>query len=226
MPVMDFWRQLDVVSPEDLSQLSVTIIGAGGIGSPTTLALAKMGVENITVYDDDSVELHNLPNQLYRFGDLGKTKVEGLKDICQDFAGVLIDIKPERLNRQHSLSGVVVSGVDTMSSRKEIWQRVKYNPAVQIYVEARMGAEVCRIHTVKPCDPSDVKWYETTLYSDEEAVEAPCTARAIIYCSFMIGALVANQVKKFARAEPLAHEVIFDLKTLTLLVSGNGGVAR
>jgi len=217
---LDFWRQLDIVSPEDLASLQVTIIGAGGIGSPTTLALAKMGVSHIVVYDDDSVELHNLPNQLYRFSDLGKAKVEGLKEICQDYAGVLIETKPERFDAgQHSLSGVVVSGVDTMAARKEIWQRVKYNPAVSLYIEARMGAEVARIHTIKPCDPDSVKWYESTLYTDSEAVQAPCTARAIIYCSFMIGALVANQVKKFARAESLVREVIFDLKTLSLIVN-------
>jgi len=216
---MDFWRQLDVVSPEDLASLQVTVVGAGGIGSPTTLALAKMGVEHLTVFDPDTVELHNLPNQLYRFGDLGKAKVEGLADICRDFAGVAVETKPERFDGQHSLSGVVVSGVDTMAARKEIWQRVRYNPTVQIYIEARMGAEVARIHSVKPCDPSEVRWYETTLYSDEEASEAPCTARAVIYNVFMIAALVANQVKKFARAESLAREVIFDLKTLTLIVN-------
>jgi len=216
---MDFWRQRDVVSSEDLASLRVTIIGAGGIGSPTTLALAKMGVSQIVVYDDDSVELHNLPNQIYRFSDLGKTKVEGLKNICQDFAGVLIEVKPECFDGQQPLSGIVVSGVDTMAARKEIWQRVRYNPAVQIYIEARMGAEVARIHTVRPCDPSLVRWYETTLYSDEEAMQAPCTARAIIYCALMSGALVANQVKKFARAELLAREVIFDLKTLSLIVN-------
>jgi hypothetical protein len=218
MPVMDFWRQIDIVSPEDLSQLPVTIIGAGGIGSPTALALAKMGVENITVYDDDRVELHNLPNQLYRFGDLGKTKVEGLSSICRDFAGVELKKVPERLNG-HALSGIVVSGVDTMKARKEMWERIRWNPSIPLYIEARMGAEVCRIHSIKPTDPSLVKWYESTLYSDEEAVQAPCTARAIIYCSFMIGALVANQVKKFAKAEMILKEIIFDLATLTLIVN-------
>jgi len=214
---MDFWRQLDVVSPEDLASLRVNIIGAGGIGSPTVLALAKMGVEHITVFDDDTVELHNLPNQLYRFGDLGQPKVKALGAICRDFAGIEPEARQERYDSQ-PLSGVVVSGVDTMAARKGIWQRVKYNPAVSLYIEARMGAEVARIHSVKPCDPSVVRWYEATLYSDEEASEAPCTARAIIYCCWMIAALVASQVKRFARGEDFPREIIFDLATLTLLV--------
>ncbi len=219
MVAMDFWRQLDVVSPEDLASLQVTVIGVGGIGSPTTLALAKMGVSQIVIYDDDSVELHNLPNQIYRLSDLGKVKVQGVVDICRDFAGVVVEGKPERFNGGQQLSGIVVSGVDTMAARKEIWTRVRYNPTVQTYIEARMGAEVARIHTIKPCDPSQVKWYEATLYSDEQASGLPCTAQAIIYNVFCIAGLVANQIKKIARAEPLAREVIFDLKTLSLIVN-------
>lgn len=122
---MDFWRQLDVVSPENFANLRVAVIGAGGIGSPATLALAKMGVQHIQVYDDDSVELHNLPNQLYRFSDLGSAKVEGLAEICSDFAGVKIQANQERFDgRNHQLPEIIVSGVDTMASRKEIWQRV------------------------------------------------------------------------------------------------------
>lgn len=216
---MDFWRQLDIASSEELSRLRVAIIGAGGIGSPTALALAKMGIQHLQVYDDDSVELHNLPNQLYRFGDLGKAKVEGLAEICRDFAGVMIEANPKRFDGNHQLSEIIVSGVDTMTSRKEIWQRVRYNPAVRLYVEARMGAEVCRIHSVRPCDPDIVRWYEKTLYDDSEAVDLPCTARAVIYNVFVIAGLIANQVKKFAMTESVAREVIFDLKNLILIVN-------
>lgn len=216
MSQMDFWRQLNVVSPSDLADLRVTMIGVGGIGSPTILALAKMGVENITVFDPDTVEPHNLPNQMYRFSDLGQTKVEGISSICRDFAGVELKKVAERFN-DHPLSGIVISGVDTMSARKEIWGKIRWNPSVLLYIEARMGAEVARIHSVHSCDPSEVRWYETTLYSDEQASEAPCTARAVIYNVFMIAALVANQVKKFAKGEDIFKEIIFDLATLILL---------
>ncbi|MFA5103544.1 MAG: ThiF family adenylyltransferase, partial [Candidatus Thermoplasmatota archaeon] len=61
---MDFWRQMDIVTPTDFEKFHVTIIGAGGIGSPTALAISKMGVEKITIFDNDIVEKHNLPNQM------------------------------------------------------------------------------------------------------------------------------------------------------------------
>lgn len=216
---MDHWRQLGIVTPYELEPLRVTVIGAGGIGSPSVLALAKMGIRYISVYDDDVVDFHNLPNQLYRFSDVGEPKVSALAGIVNDFTGVVIDPKNVRFEDQR-LSGIVISAVDSMTARQKIWQRVRYNPAVKLYIEARMGAEVARIHTVKnPVNPSLVKWYETTLHSDEEAVETPCTERAIIYNVFMIASLVSNQVKKFAKGEDLAREIIFDMATFSFLSS-------
>jgi hypothetical protein len=212
---MDFWRQTDIV-PSTINEIEVTVIGAGGIGSPTTLALSKMGVQKINVYDDDTVENHNLPNQMYRFSDLYKHKVHGLFEICKDFTGIEINPIPERLKDQR-LTGVVISGVDSMESRKIIWDQVKYRPAINLYIDARMGAEVARIHTVKPCDPDSIKWYETTLYDDKESSEEPCTARAVIYNVFTISSLVANQVKKFSKGEPFPKEIIVDLHNYLLL---------
>lgn len=176
---MDFWRQIDVLNPKDI-RTPITVVGAGGIGSPTALALVKMGAGNVTVYDDDTIENHNLPNQMYREGDLGKHKVVALAEICRAFSGTAIKAVPERLNGQR-LSGVVISGVDSMESRSEIWERVKWNPRVETYIDARMGAEVCRIYTVNPCNTDDIEYYESTQYTDRNAHEAPCTARAIIY---------------------------------------------
>ena len=215
---MDFWRQADLVTPSDFNKYNVTIIGAGGIGSPTTLALSKMGVERISIYDSDTVEKHNLPNQMYRISDINKSKVDATKDICSDFSGTSIVTHDEKFVNQ-DINGIVVSGVDTMKSRSDIWARMKYNPMVNIYIDARMGAEVCRILTVKPFDPDDVKWYEKTLFSDEKASEEPCTAKSVIYNTFTIAGLIASQVKKFARAQPFAREIIFDLKTLILIAN-------
>jgi hypothetical protein len=215
---MDFWRQLDIFSPEKAKKVKVTVIGVGGIGSPTVLALAKMGISSITVYDDDKVEIHNLPNQFYRLEDLKQPKVVALAQIVGDYTGDIIQIRDEIYENQ-PLSDVVISGVDSMSVRKAIWEKIKYNPKVSIYIEARMGAEVARVHTVKPCDPDSVRWYESTLYSDEKAVEAPCSARAIIYCTFMIASLIANQVKRVALAQDYMKEIIFDLVTMTLITN-------
>jgi adenylyltransferase/sulfurtransferase len=55
----------------------VTVIGAGGIGSPAIQYLAAAGVGRLRVIDDDSVSLDNLQRQvLFGTGDVGRSKTE------------------------------------------------------------------------------------------------------------------------------------------------------
>ena len=213
---MDYWRQADLASPEDLA-FPVTIIGVGGIGSPAALALAKMGCSHLTLYDPDIVEPHNLPNQLYRLKDVGRPKVDALAEVLAEFAAPEVRAVQETVAGQ-PLRGVVISGVDSMASRATIWQEsIRYRAAAPLYIDARMGAQVCRLLTVRPVDPDDVRWYEGTLYSDENAAEDPCTAQAIIYTTFGLASLIANHVKCYARGEALERDLLFDFATLSVL---------
>lgn len=211
---MDFWRQLDVFAPPE-EGVATTVIGAGGIGSPTVLALAKMGIQPITVYDADTIESHNLPNQIYRLEDVGRLKVEALADMVEAYAGT--KLTTHGLYETQPIAGVVISAVDSMAARAAIWKRLRYNPRVSLYIDGRMGAEVMRIYSVKPFDPDDVKMYEQTLYTDEESEQAACTARAIIYNVFMVASLIASQVKKHSSGEPIPRELVFDFVSLTFL---------
>ncbi len=213
---MDLYRQQDLIEPDQLD-IPITVVGCGGIGSFVLLALAKMGCRALAAYDDDRVEAHNIPNQAYRLADVGRLKVEALADLVRDAAGVPLQIRPERV-REQRLQGVVVAAVDTMAARREIWLRgIRHRAAVPLYLDARMGAEVARILTVRPADPDDIRRYEASLHADEEALVLPCTAQAIVYTGFSIAALVAGQIKKFLTGEPLKGELILDHKTMTFV---------
>src|SRR5687767_4353945 len=62
------------VSPE-LAEARVLLVGAGGLGCPIATILARSGIGHITVLDDDTVDLSNLPRQtLFERGDLGQAK--------------------------------------------------------------------------------------------------------------------------------------------------------
>jgi len=65
---------------ERLNQAKVLIIGVGGLGSPAALYLGASGVEKITLVDDDTVEISNLPRQIVHNQDtLGLNKTQSAK---------------------------------------------------------------------------------------------------------------------------------------------------
>jgi molybdopterin-synthase adenylyltransferase len=60
-----------------LSSKRVLLVGAGGLGSPVAALLARAGVGQIEVADQDRIELSNLHRQtLYQPADLGRSKSE------------------------------------------------------------------------------------------------------------------------------------------------------
>lgn len=210
-----YWRQLNIVDVEKL-KTPITIIGAGAIGSFTALTLAKMGCSNITSYDMDSIEEHNLPNQFFRNKDEGQPKVKALAEILSDFTDVKLEIKEEKYEKQ-KLKGIIISTVDNMKTRKDIFDNCKYDPNIKLFVDGRMGAEVMRIYTIKTHDVDDIKLYQKNLYSDEEAETERCSEKAIIYNVLVESGLIANQVKKFVMGQEYKKEIIFDVKNLILM---------
>ena len=214
--MIDYWRQLDLVSPSDLD-FDVNLVGVGGLGSPIAMALVKMGCPRITLFDDDTVEPHNLPNQLYRMADISLPKVDALAKILREYVDADITPINERVT-QRTFKGVVISAVDSMAARRAIWDNcVKYKAGVKLYIDARMGGEVGRILTVSPTNPMQVEAYEGTLFTDDEGSTELCTAQATIYSTFGVASLVANQVKRFARGESQTFEHIIDFSTSMLL---------
>ncbi len=212
-----FIRQSDIVKPEEL-KIQIIIIGQGGIGGPAALALSKMGCSLIMTYDKDKFEAHNIPNQLCREDDIGKPKAEAVREIVKDFTGVEIDARNEEYKDQ-PLSGIVIAAVDSMKTRKIIWENVKSKPQVKLFIDARMGGEVARICSINPCDMDDVEFYEKTFYSDEEAEEMSCTARSVIYNVFGLAAYISVLVKKKVKGERLPKEIIIDFSKPVLVVS-------
>lgn len=208
-------RQLDIAHPDKLASKAVTIIGAGGIGSFTGQFLAKMGITDITVYDFDSVEEHNLPNQMYPVSAEGQPKAKALQAEMERLsADVVVTAHSEEVTDQTKLSGIVISAVDSMSARKEIWKAVKMNMDVELFIDSRMGAEIGQVRAVNPIMGKEITRFEQSM--EGKAVELPCTAKAIVYNGGMISSIIANMVKRQAMKEKVPAEVIFSFPDLEI----------
>jgi len=107
-----------------LKETRVVVVGAGGIGSAVIPSLAGAGIGQLTIIDDDVVELANLHRQpLFRERDVGYSKA----DLAVQFAHRLnghIQAKPilQRVgtdNAEQLLDGhdLVIDGSDNFATR-------------------------------------------------------------------------------------------------------------
>ena len=67
---------------EKISNLRILQVGAGGLGSPCSLYLVAAGIKELTILDNDVLDVSNLQRQiLYNESQLGGVKVELAKDV-------------------------------------------------------------------------------------------------------------------------------------------------
>ena len=109
---------------------------------------------------------------------------------------------------------IVILGFDSMDSRLEAAvAALKDGNKPLAIIDGRMGAEEYQQYTI--ANPTLGK-YKTTWYSDKDAVDEPCNAKATSYCSNMSGAFIANAVKKLINGEEIAKEIVFTFPGLVL----------
>ena len=190
----------------------ITILGGGALGSWLALCLAKLGIEDITVYDFDVVEEHNIPNQAFDLHRVGEPKVTALQLMIDTSTGTWIKAKNERYNRQR-LNGIVFLMVDSMKERKRIWEEsIKMKSSIKLLVEARMGLSMGRIYNVFPTDLEHIKKYEETLYGDENAEVSACGASMTVVTTAMtIASICARQLINYAGEVELDNEIMIDM---------------
>lgn len=210
--MIDISRHKELFNTEEFNT-PITIIGAGATGSWVALALAKLGIENITVYDFDVVEEHNIANQSYALYDVGDTKVKALYHQIKNITDTQIKIKEEKFTNQR-LSGIVLLMVDSMEQRKLIWEAsIKMKTAVQLLIEPRMGLDVGYVYNVEPTNLSHIRAYEETYYSDEEAEVSACGhSVSVISSALGIASWCVRQIINFHNRVDLDNEILIDFK--------------
>ena len=198
MTFVDYSHQSAIFNPTHFGW-HVSVIGLGGIGSAVLLPLVKLGIKELSIWDDDEVVSHNIPNQMiYRPQDVGLSKVDAAVDVLRPY-GALIKANPSRVNAETELQGVVIAGVDSMESRRQIWEAVHLNPMVPLYLDGRIGGEFVELYACNPSDTDEASWYEQTLFGDEEAAPLPCSARAVIHPTIILAGLMITRLTLFAR---------------------------
>ena len=167
-----------------LKESCVGIAGVGGLGSNAAISLARAGIGRLILVDFDSVEEKNLDRQYYFLDQIGKVKVEALKDNIKKVNQWLkIDIFNQKLtigsmDEPFHDADVIVEALDSAIAKtsfiEEIMQKLPDKPLVACSGVAGYGnsdrIKTKRIGNLYICQD------EQALSSDDDVLMAPRVA--------------------------------------------------
>lgn len=118
---------------ERLARAHVAVFGVGGVGAAVVEALARCGVGELTLVDDDAVSLSNINRQLIATQDwVGKPKVEAAKariasinPECRVHALALFYTKEQPDAVDISGCDFVIDAIDTVSAKIALIERAQ-----------------------------------------------------------------------------------------------------
>jgi hypothetical protein len=222
MQMINTMRHVSIFDPAEFN-VPIHIIGVGATGSRVFASLVELGCENISVYDYDIVEEHNLANQIYTASDINNPKVKGCEAFYTSKTGLDPDDFPSTMqfvdckvtpaymaSTSFMQGGVVFIMTDTMDSRKSIANSLlsrvhnertnAHTPPIFI-IETRMASTHGSVLSFNPFDDDQYKAWCRTLVddSDEDSIEvSPCgTAMSVGTTASLIANYAVWQMIQF-----------------------------
>lgn len=218
----DYMRQLGFFDPAEHANAHATIIGLGGIGSFAAVSLAKLGLPTITAIDFDTVEPHNVPNQFFTTAQVGLPKALAIADTCESLSDTHVHAVPMDFSsalgadEPYMHTPLIISGLDSMAARSDVWSHIRLNPRTKLYLDARIAGQLIVLYAVNPTNIDSIDAYEATLHSDEDALPAPCTERGVIDVGMAVGSLLTKLTRDFYAGIDIDPVTIFNIESLTL----------
>ncbi|MDD2887394.1 MAG: tRNA threonylcarbamoyladenosine dehydratase [Aliarcobacter sp.] len=103
---------------EKFKDVKLILLGVGGVGSFALDALYNTGITNITIVDFDTYEESNLNRQMGSVGNIGRIKVEALKEKYPNVTPIHVKITPEWIdNFDFSSYDYILDAIDDIKPK-------------------------------------------------------------------------------------------------------------
>lgn len=206
------------LAPEDFH-----IVGCGSVGSYLADLLVRAGIgspseSHIILWDMDIVEAKNVANQRFTSRDIGRPKVEALRDILIDINPDLedkIDIMPNGWQGE-TLSGYVFLAVDDITIRQKIVDTNMNNVFVKAMFDCRTSLTNAQHYAVNWANYKDKENFRKTMdFTHEEAeAETPKSAcggtLGVASTVLIVASLCVNNFIQFVKKEGICPALSFD----------------
>ena len=127
---------------EIIEKAKVIIYGIGGVGSYTTEALARAGIENLILVDNDKITLSNINRQIHATTKtVGKNKVDIMKKRIEEInPNANVQVYMNKENEENLINtecSYVVDAVDTIKTKLKLIEKAN---EIGVPIISAMGA--------------------------------------------------------------------------------------
>lgn len=215
-----FKRQARILETEQAQKTNITIFGLGTIGSNTAMCIGKMGVNSLMLVDYDTIELHNIANQIYGLDDIGEFKTVKCSSLMRTHTSTKVHTYSSKITEETNLTNIdydltnpiMILALDNLNTRKIIWDKI---PDRTWVIDGRMSGEKITIFRIKKGSNSEVeKDYVNTFTQKIERGE--CGRESISYNGYMCASIIGKLTQEIINKTAEDIEVNVDLKNLLL----------
>lgn len=185
----------------------IILTGLGGIGSWTAFLLARLTPANLTMYDNDRVEVSNMSGQMYGYNNIGEYKAAAMSSIIQNNTSMTSLYSRATIFDEDCDAGpIMICGFDNMDARKtyfEVWSRYVHSIAGTyrkecLYIDGRLSIDTLQVFCIRGDDEYNMKRYkEEFLFDSSEADGTICSLKQTSYLASMIGSIITNLFVNF-----------------------------
>ncbi len=192
-------KEMGTEGQRRLSQAKVAVVGAGGLGTVSSLYLALAGIGYLRLIDQDTVEVQNLHRQiLYNMSDLQYPKVEVAAEHLRKLNPLLnVDAVSDNVNAHNVeklLVGidVVVDGLDNMLTRYLV-----NRACAKLKVPYVFGAAIGLEGNLSVFSPPETPCLECVMPTLSDSDLQTCSTRGVLGATpGIIGAMQAMETVK------------------------------
>lgn len=209
--------QVGHAGQQKLSRARVTIIGAGGLGSPVAFYLAAAGVGHISIVDDDRIDRSNLQRQILhtdaRVGEPKATSAQATLQALNPDIEVIARTErlvPESARRLLEASDLIIDGADNFDARYLLNDTAMALGVPWVYGAVQGFAG--QVAVFAPHESADAPCYRCLFPEPPGPGEAPNCAEAGVLGALpgLIGSLQATEALKWLLGigEPLRAKLL------------------
>lgn len=199
-----------ITIPASIAETRFLIIGAGSVGSNVANLLCATNARDITIADFDVVGVENVYPQFYSYSDVGKPKVDALKDeLVSRYAGVptITAINARYTGYWRVDYDVVICCPDSNKDRRAIYDRGKVS--WRMWLDGRFGEEDGQVFAL-PANATDFddrhEHYLTYALKEGYEDNVDCGVRATSYLTKgLVPSIMVVRILQFLRGEEVPY---------------------